>query len=75
MTDRGTNQQHCLLNHGNPSGGTDIISCFAGAVADVPVYRGQLQARNLGMAISSWDECGERTFIVVFLCGHYISII
>jgi len=44
------------------TGGTDIISCFAGAVADVPVYRGQLQARNLGMAISSWDECGSDIF-------------
>lgn len=39
-------------------GGTDLISCFAGQNWTVPVYRGEIQARNLGMAIESWSEEG-----------------
>ena len=41
----------------NP-GGTDIISCFAGQNPTVPVYRGELQSRNLGMAVECWDTDG-----------------
>jgi len=40
------------------SGGTDIIGCFALGVPTLPVRRGQLQARALGMAVESWDENG-----------------
>lgn len=40
------------------SGGTDIIGCFALGVPILPVRRGQLQARALGMAVESWDEHG-----------------
>jgi acetoacetyl-CoA synthetase len=40
------------------SGGTDIISCFAGGNPIGPVYAGQLQARGLGMAVEAWDENG-----------------
>ncbi|GBE22794.1 acetyl-coenzyme A synthetase [bacterium BMS3Bbin01] len=41
------------------SGGTDIIGCFALGVPILPVRRGQLQARALGMAVESWDEEGK----------------
>ena len=41
------------------SGGTDIIGCFAGGVPTLPVRRGELQARSLGMAVESWDPSGR----------------
>jgi acetoacetyl-CoA synthetase len=41
------------------SGGTDIISCFAGGNPIGGVYAGQLQARGLGMAVEAWDENGN----------------
>lgn len=41
------------------SGGTDIIGCFAAGVPTLPVIRGQLQARVLGMAVEAWDETGR----------------
>jgi acetoacetyl-CoA synthetase len=41
------------------SGGTDIISCFAGGVPTRPVWRGELQGRSLGMAVDVWDEHGR----------------
>ncbi|ADK83838.1 acetoacetyl-CoA synthase [Desulfarculus baarsii DSM 2075] len=41
------------------SGGTDIISCFAGGNPIGPVYPGQLQAPGLGMAVQAWDENGR----------------
>ncbi|XP_065889907.1 acetoacetyl-CoA synthetase-like [Dysidea avara] len=44
---------------GSISGGTDIISCFAGQNPTVPVYRGQIQSRNLGMAMECWNEEGR----------------
>ena len=40
-------------------GGTDIISCFAGQNPTVPVYRGEIQSRNLGMAMECWDDNGK----------------
>uniref|UniRef100_A0A8C0Y458 Acetoacetyl-CoA synthetase n=1 Tax=Cyprinus carpio carpio TaxID=630221 RepID=A0A8C0Y458_CYPCA len=40
-------------------GGTDIISCFMGQNMTVPVYRGEIQARNLGMAVESWNCEGK----------------
>lgn len=40
------------------SGGTDIVSCFAGGVPTLPVYAGQLQAAGLGMATAIWNEAG-----------------
>lgn len=42
------------------AGGTDIISCFMGQNSSIPVYKGEIQARNLGMAVEAWDEEGER---------------
>ena len=41
------------------SGGTDIVSCFAGGVPILPVFAGQLQAAGLGMATAIWNESGE----------------
>lgn len=41
------------------SGGTDIISCFALGNPILPVYRGELQSRGLGLAVAVWDEDGE----------------
>ena len=40
------------------SGGTDIVSCFAGGNPIAPVYRGELQCRPLGMAVHVFDEEG-----------------
>lgn len=41
------------------SGGTDIVSCFAGG-GPVPVRRGRLQCAGLGMAVEVWDDQGRR---------------
>jgi acetoacetyl-CoA synthetase len=41
------------------SGGTDIVSCFAGGNPISPVYRGELQTRALGMAVHVFNENGE----------------
>ncbi|XP_029366355.1 acetoacetyl-CoA synthetase isoform X2 [Echeneis naucrates] len=40
-------------------GGTDIVSCFMGQNPTVPVYRGEIQARNLGMAVEAWGIDGK----------------
>ena len=42
-------------------GGTDIISCFISQNWNVPVYRGQLQSANLGMAVYSYEENEDGT--------------
>ena len=41
------------------SGGTDIMAAFADANAVLPVYRGEMQCRSLGMAVEVFDENGE----------------
>jgi acetoacetyl-CoA synthetase len=41
------------------SGGTDIMAAFADANAVLPVYRGELQSRSLGLAVEVYDEAGE----------------
>jgi acetoacetyl-CoA synthetase len=38
------------------SGGTDIVSCFVLGSPLLPVYRGELQTRGLGMSVEVWDE-------------------
>ena len=40
------------------SGGTDLISCFALGSPVLPVWRGELQTRGLGMAVDVWSEAG-----------------
>ena len=41
------------------SGGTDIVSCFALGNPLLPVYRGELQCRGLGMKVEVWDDSGR----------------
>ena len=41
------------------SGGTDIISCFVGGNPIGPVWRGEIQARSLGMKVLVFDEQGH----------------
>ncbi len=41
------------------SGGTDIVSCFALGCPILPVHRGEIQCRGLGMAVEVFDESGQ----------------
>ena len=41
------------------SGGTDIISCFVLGSPVLPVWRGEIQCRGLGMAVDVWDDDGK----------------
>ncbi len=41
------------------SGGTDIVSCFALGNPLLPVYRGELQCRGLGMNVEVWNDAGR----------------
>jgi acetoacetyl-CoA synthetase len=41
------------------SGGTDVVSAFAGGSPIVPVWPGELSAPCLGVALDSWDPRGK----------------
>ncbi|MES2818119.1 MAG: acetoacetate--CoA ligase [Pseudomonadota bacterium] len=41
------------------SGGTDIVSCFALGNPVLPVWRGELQCKGLGMAVEVWNDAGQ----------------
>ncbi|HSE78446.1 MAG TPA: acetoacetate--CoA ligase [Alphaproteobacteria bacterium] len=41
------------------SGGTDIVSCFVLGNPIAPVWRGEIQARGLGMAVDVFDDEGR----------------
>ncbi|KAF7971115.1 hypothetical protein HWV62_22048 [Athelia sp. TMB] len=41
--------------------GTDICSLFAGMLSALPVYRGELQCRLLGMAIETYNPTGVKS--------------
>ena len=41
------------------AGGTDIVSCFALGCPTLPVWRGELQCRGLGMAVDVFGEDGR----------------
>jgi acetoacetyl-CoA synthetase len=41
------------------SGGTDIVSCFVGGNPIGPVWKGEIQARALGMNVEVFDEHGR----------------
>ena len=41
------------------SGGTDILSCFVLGNPVLPVYRGEIQCRGLGMAVEVFDDEGR----------------
>lgn len=43
------------------SGGTDIVACFVGGCPILPVYRGQIQCRLLGMAVDVLADDGRPT--------------
>ncbi|KAL4075852.1 hypothetical protein J3A83DRAFT_4089711 [Scleroderma citrinum] len=43
------------------TGGTDICSLFAGMCTALPVYRGEIQCRMLGMAVETYSPDGEKT--------------
>ena len=47
------------LHLSNISGGTELISCFALGVPTEPVWRGEIQARGLGMAVEVFDDEGR----------------
>ncbi len=40
-------------------GGTDILGCFVGGNPTLPVYRGEVQCRVLGMAVEVFDDDGR----------------
>jgi len=41
------------------SGGTDIVSCFVLGNPMLPVWRGEIQCKGLGMAVEVFDEHGN----------------
>jgi acetoacetyl-CoA synthetase len=41
------------------SGGTDLVSCFVLGNPILPVYRGEIQCRGLGMAVDVFDDEGK----------------
>ncbi len=41
------------------SGGTDIIGCFALGCPILPVYKGELQCRSLGLKVEVFNDKGE----------------
>jgi acetoacetyl-CoA synthetase len=41
------------------SGGTDIISCFVLGNPMAPVWRGEIQAKGLGMAVEVFNDAGQ----------------
>ncbi|KAJ2161599.1 hypothetical protein GGF46_001369 [Coemansia sp. RSA 552] len=58
------------------TGGTDICSLFCGANTALPVYRGEIQTRGLGMAVECWagrnepvlDQSGDLVCVKPFPC-------
>ncbi|KAJ7180097.1 acetoacetyl-CoA synthetase [Mycena crocata] len=62
---------------GSITGGTDICSLFAGMCSALPVYRGEIQCRMLGLAVEAYgdagtanppDEPGELVCLKAFPC-------
>ena len=49
-------QDVCLAS---VSGGTDIVSCFVISCPLLPVYRGEIQCRGLGLAVDVFDDDGN----------------
>ncbi len=52
----GIKQDLCLASI---SGGTDIVSCFVLGNPAGPVWRGEIQAKGLGLAVEVYDEDGR----------------
>ena len=41
------------------SGGTDIVSCFVLGNPTLPVWRGEIQCKGLGLAVEVWNDEGR----------------
>jgi acetoacetyl-CoA synthetase len=41
------------------AGGTDIVGCFVLGNPVLPVYRGEIQCRGLGLKVEVWDDDGR----------------
>ena len=41
------------------SGGTDIVSCFVLGNPMLPVWRGEIQCKGLGLAVEVWNDRGQ----------------
>ncbi|MGN8199965.1 acetoacetate--CoA ligase [Salinisphaera sp. RV14] len=54
---------------GSISGGTDIVSCFVGCCPTLPVRRGEIQCRLLGVAAAAFNEAGDA---VLDECGELV---
>lgn len=54
---------------GSISGGTDIVSSFVGCCPLLPVRRGEIQCRLLGVAAAAFNESGEA---VIDECGELV---
>jgi len=53
---RNIKQDVCLASI---SGGTDIVSCFVLGNPLLPVWRGEIQSKGLGLAVEVYDERGQ----------------
>ena len=47
------------LHVASVSGGTDLLGCFVGGTATLPVYRGELQVPILGVDLQVYDDEGQ----------------
>jgi acetoacetyl-CoA synthetase len=43
----------------NISGGTDLCGCFCTGNRELPQVPGEMQCRQLGMAVEAWNEAGQ----------------
>lgn len=50
---------HRNIMLGSITGGTDILSLFCSGCPILPVYKGEIQCRSLGMAVSVYDYAGN----------------
>lgn len=50
---------HPTVQLASISGGTDLNGCWALGNPDLPVLRGELQCRGLGMAVEIWNDAGQ----------------
>lgn len=41
------------------TGGTDVVTAFAGGAATLPIWPGELSAACLGVALEAWDDTGH----------------
>ena len=44
------------------SGGTDLLGCFVGGNPILPVHRGEIQCRVLGMSVEVFDDAGNSVY-------------